>query len=149
MKENIKNASRIGLLFGVILSFTILFGLTTTLSEIVGDLFSLPSKARAGNTGGLMVIFALMAFWAGSQASKHDRSDWKPVLTAGLFTGLAMALLVGLFTFLIGTMDAAGVDIRDYLEQINRQTTQFLLYGRGVWAGTLITFAILFIFGAI
>ena len=40
MNENIKQASRNGLLFGIILCFVILFGLTTTLSEILGDLFT-------------------------------------------------------------------------------------------------------------
>ncbi len=149
MKENIKQASRIGSLFGIILCFTILFGLTTTLSDIVGDLFNLPSNARAGNTGGLMMTFALMSFWAGSRAAAFDRSGWKPALTAGIFSGLVLGLIVSVFTFLIGTLDAAGTNIRDYLVQINRQSTEFLLYGQDLLTGTLITFGILLVFGAL
>ena len=83
MKENIKQASRTGLLFAVILGFFILFGLTTTLSEILGDLIGLNSNSRTGNTGGLMLIFALMALWAGSKAAAFDKSSWKTTLVSG------------------------------------------------------------------
>ena len=63
MKDQIKQSSRSGLLFGVVIFFLILFGLTTTLSEIFGGLFNLSSNARSGNTGGLMLFFAITSLW--------------------------------------------------------------------------------------
>lgn len=149
MNENIKQASRNGFLFSIILSFVILFGLTTTLSEILGDLFRLSTNSRTGNTGGLMLIFALTAMWAGSKAAAYDKSSWKSTLVAGLITGLVTGLIVSAFTFLVGTLDAAGVEMRDYLVQLNKQSIVFLLYGRSLWVGTLITFGILLIFSAL
>ena len=146
MKENIKQASRIGALFGVVLGFVILFGLTTTLSEILGDLFRLNSNSRTGNTGGLMLIFSLIALWAGSKAAAFDKSNWKTTLVSGLMTGVVLGLIVSAFTFLVGSLDAANVEMRDYLVQLNKQTIVFLLYGRTLWTGTIITFGIMLVF---
>ena len=111
MNENVKQASRNGFLFGLIFSFIILFGLTTTLSEIVGDLFSLNSNSRTGNTGGLMLIFALVGLWAGSKAAAFDKSTWKSSLVSGVMTGLVFSVIVSAFTLLVGTLDAAGVEM--------------------------------------
>ena len=58
-----------------------------------------------------------------------------------------MGVMVAAFTFLIGTLDAADVEMRDYLVQLNRQAILFLLYGRSLWTGTIISFSILFVFG--
>jgi ABC-type branched-subunit amino acid transport system permease subunit len=147
MKENIKQSIRIGLLFGVILCLVILTGLTTTLSEILGDFLSLNANSRTGNTGGLMVLFALLALWAGSRAASFDKSSWKSTLVSGLMVGLFMGAIVGAFTYLVGSLDAANVEMRDYLVQLNRQAILFLLYGRSILTGTLISFGILFVFG--
>jgi len=147
MKENIKQGSRSGLIFGIILIFIILFGLTTTLSDIFGDFFGLNSNSRTGNTGGLMMIFALVALWAGSQAASFDKSNWKSTLISGASIGLVLGVIIGVFTFLVGFLDAANVEMRDYLVQLNRQSIQFLLYGRSLWTGTLISFGIFLVFG--
>ena len=146
MKENIKQASRIGLIFGIVLSFIILFGLTTTLSDIIGDFFGLNSNSRTGNTGGLMLLFGIIAVWTGSRAASFDKTNWKSALISGVSVGLPMSLIVGVFTFLIGTLDAANIEMRDYLIQLNRQNIQFLLYGRSLWTGTLISIGILLVF---
>ena len=149
MKDNIKQASQIGLIFGIVLSFIILFGLTTTLSDIIGDFFGLNSNSRTGNTGGLMILFALMAVWAGSRAAAYDKTSWKSALVSGVSVGVPMGIIVGVFTFLIGSLNAANIEMRDYLIQLNRQNIQFLLYGRSLWTGTLISFGILLGFGAL
>ena len=143
MKENIKQGSRSGMVFGIVLIFIILFGLTTTLSDIFGDFFGLNSNSRTGNTGGLMLLFAIIALWAGSRAASFDKTNWKSTLISGASVGLVMGVFVGVFTFLVGTLDAANIEMRDYLVQLNRQSIQFLLYGRSVWVGALISFGIL------
>ncbi|MCJ7718262.1 MAG: hypothetical protein MUO54_17315, partial [Anaerolineales bacterium] len=84
MKDLIKKGSRSGLIFGVVIFFLILFGLTTTLSDILGGFFNLNSNAVAGNTGGLMLFFALMSLWAGSRAADSVKTDWKSSLVSGV-----------------------------------------------------------------
>lgn len=143
MKENIKQGSRSGMVFGIVLIFIILFGLTTTLSDIFGDFFGLNSNSRTGNTGGLMLLFAIIALWAGSRAASFDKTNWKSTLISGISVGLVMGVFVGVFTFLVGTLDGANIEMRDYLVQLNRQSIQFLLYGRSIWVGALISFGIL------
>ena len=102
MKKLIKQGSQTGLIFGIVLIFLILFGLTTTLSEIVGDFLKLNSNASASNTGGLMVLFALAGLWAGSRVDDAEKSDLKSALVFGISAGIVIGLFIGVFTLLIG-----------------------------------------------
>ena len=147
MKELIKNGSRMGMIFGVVLIFIILFGFTTVGADILGGMFNLPSNSRAGNIGGLMIFFGLLALWAGSRAAAADKSNWKPAAIAGASAGISSGLIVGAFTCLVGLLDAADIEIRDYFVQLSRPQVQFLLYGRGALPGGLITIGIFLIFG--
>jgi ABC-type branched-subunit amino acid transport system permease subunit len=149
MKDLIKQNGRLGVIFGVVILFSMLFGLTTLLSEILGGLFNLGSKVSTGNTGGLMLLFGLLAIWAGSQAAETDKTNWKPALVSGASVGLIVGLIAGTFTYLVGTLDAADVDIRNYLVELSRPNIQFLLYGRGILIGSLITFGIFLVFGVL
>lgn len=147
MKDKIKQSGKLGFIFGIVILFLMLFGLTTTLADILGDFFNLNSNARTGNTSGLMVLFALLSLWAGYRAAASDKSNLKSVLISGATAGLIIGLMVGAFTLLVGFLDAADVEMRDYLAQLSRQNIQFLVYGRSVAAGVLITFGIYQIFG--
>jgi ABC-type branched-subunit amino acid transport system permease subunit len=147
MIDLIKKGSRSGFIFGIVLIFLMLFGLTTTLSDIIGGIFNLGSNARAGNTGGLMLIFALLSLWAGYRAADEYKSDWKSSLISGASVGLVIGLLCGIFIFIVGSLDAADVEMRNYLVELNRPNVQFLLYGRDILTGVLITFGIFLVFG--
>jgi len=91
MKDLIKQGLRLGVVFGIVIIFLILFGLTTTLSNILGDFINLDSSIRTGNPGGLMILFALLSLWAGSSASASDRSNWK----SALVSGVTVSLIIG------------------------------------------------------
>lgn len=149
MNDQYKKSANSGLVFGVVIIFLMLFGLTATLADILGGIVDLPSNARAGNTGGLMVFFALLGLWAGSRAAAPDRSDLKKVLISGLITGLVIGLILGIFTFFVGYLDGADVEMRKYFAQLDRPSVQFLLYGRTLVAGALITAAIFLLFGTL
>ena len=120
MKDLIKQGNRSGLIIGVVLVFLILFGLTITLSEIVGDFLNLSSNTRTGNTAGLMVFFILLALWSGTRVSDNQKSNLKNSLVFGLSSGLVTGLIVSAFILLIGSLDAADVEMRDYLVQLNK-----------------------------
>jgi len=149
MNDQIKQSANSGLIFGVVILFLMLFGLTATLSDILGNIFSLPSNARTGNTGGLMLLFALLGLWAGSRATGSTKDDWKHVILMGLISGLVIGLLSGIFTYFIGRMDGADVEMRRYFAQLDRPSVQFLLYGRSVLVGSLITLGIFLVFGGL
>jgi ABC-type branched-subunit amino acid transport system permease subunit len=149
MNDYIKKSARSGLIFGVVLIFLMLFGLTTTLSDIVGDLFSLPSNSRVGNTGGLMVLFVLLSMWSGSVAAGDKKSDLRAVLISSAVSGLLIGLVLGLFTYLVGSLDAVDVEMRTYFAQLDRPSVQFLLYGRSVLSGALITLGLFLVFNVL
>ena len=142
MRELIKKGSQMGWIVSIVLFFLILFGLTTTLSEILGDMFKLSSNSRVGNTGGLMIFFGLLGLWAGLKAAAEDKTNWKSALISGVSAGLVIGLVIGAFIFLVGFLDAADVEMRDYFVQFSRPAVQFLLYGQGILTGPLITFGI-------
>ena len=147
MKDLIKQGSRLGLIFGIVIIFLILFGLTTTLSDILGEFVNLESSTRTGNPGGLMIFFAILGLWAGSKASAADRSNWKSALVSGVSASLVIGLLVAGLVLLVGILDNADVQMRDYLAQLDHLSVQFLLFGRDLTAGVLITFGLFFLFG--
>lgn len=147
MNDQYKKSASSGLVFGVVIIFLMLFGLTATLADILGGFVNLPTNARAGNTGGLMVLFALLGLWAGSRAAAPDRAHLNKALISGLISGLVIGLLLGIFTYLVGFMDSVDVEMRQYFAQLDRPSVQFLLYGRPLLTGTLITAAIFTIFG--
>lgn len=149
MNDQIKKSANSGLVFGVVILFLILFGLTTMLSDILGGIVNLPSNSRVGNTGGLMLLFALLGLWAGSRAAGSDRKNWQKVLLLGLVSGLVIGLLLGLFTYFIGALDSADVEMRTYFAELDRPSVQFLIYGRSVLVGSLITFGIFLVFGGL
>ncbi len=135
------------MIIGVVIIFLILFGLTTTLADIIGDFFKLGTKARAGNTGGLMALFALISLWSGSRAAAENKSNLKSVLVNGATAGLIIGIMVAGFILLVGSLDAAEVDMRSYLDQLSRQNIEFLIYGRNLAVGASISFGIYLIFG--
>lgn len=147
MKDQLKNASRIGLTFGVVTIFFILIGLTVTVSEIIGDILNADSLTRAGNTTGLLVFFGLLGLWCGSLAAKMSKENWKTALITGLVSGLIAGLLTGGMTFLVGTLDAADVDIRTYFAQLSRPAIQLLTYGKTPLVGAILNTVIFTIAG--
>jgi len=149
MKDLIKQSSRSGLIYGVVIFFLMLSGLTTTLSEILAGIFYLPSSIGAGNIGGLILLFTFISLWAGSQQAKPNKTDWKPSLVSGLSIGLIIGLIVAISTYLFGVLDGADVEMRDYLVQLSRPNISFLLYGQSVLVGSLITFGIFLLFGGL
>ncbi|HDD62589.1 MAG TPA: leucine/isoleucine/valine transporter permease subunit [Chloroflexi bacterium] len=147
MKDLIKQGLRLGSIFGVVIIFLILFGLTSTLSDILGEFVNLESRTRTGNPGGLIILFAILSLWAGSMATASDRSNWKPALVSGVSVSLIIALLISGFILLVGFLDSLDVAMRDYLAQLDHLSIQFLLYGRDLTTGVLLTFGIFFLFG--
>ncbi len=147
MKDLIKQGSRLGLIFGVVIIFLILFGLTTTLSDILGEFVNIESRTRTGNPAGLMIFFAILSLWAGSKSTSADRSNFKSALISGVSVSLIIALIISALILLVGYLDSIDVSMRDYLAQLDHLSVSFLLYGRELAAGVLITFGIFFVFG--
>lgn len=143
MKENLKNSSRTGLVFGVILIFIILIGFTVTVSNIFGNMLNIKSRTTVGNAPGLMFFFAVIGLWVGLRSSRVTKETLWPSLLNGAAAGMVMGVMVSLFSFFLGKMDAAGVEMRDYFVQLSRPPVQLLIYRLSPLAGSLVTFGLI------
>ncbi len=149
MKDQLKNSSRIGLIFGVVTFFLILIGLTVTASDIVGNTLGFDTRTRVGNAPGLIVFYGLLGVWAGFQAAKDAREEWQPALMAGGLANLVYGVLIGLLVYLLGSLDAADVDMRTYFVQLSRPNVRLLIYGRSPLAGVFITLITILVAGVL
>lgn len=139
MKEIVLDNTRKGLIFSVVMVFLILIGFTTTLSEIFGNFLGLGSATMIGNTGGLMIVLVLIGVWSGLQSDEEHELKTNSYLLGGLAAGATVGLITGLFIFLIGSLDAADVNMRDYFVQLARPSVELVQFGRGPLSGALIT----------
>jgi ABC-type branched-subunit amino acid transport system permease subunit len=149
MKPQLKNAARVGLTFGVVNIFIILIGLTITVSEIIGDMLNADSLTRSGNTTGLLIFFGLLGLWCGSLAARGSREKWQPAVINGLVAGFVVGLFTAAMAYLLGTLDAAEVDLRTYFAELSRPAIQLLLYGQTIVIGALINLAVFTISGVL
>ncbi len=147
MKDQLKNSSRIGLVFGAVTIFFILIGLTVTTSEIIGNTLGLDTHTRVGNATGLIVFYGLLGLWSGSKAAKGANKKWQMALLAGGLANLVYAVLISLSVYLVGSLDAADIEMRTYFVQLSRPNVRLLLYGRNPLAGVLITLITILVAG--
>jgi len=137
MLELVREKSRTGLIFGFVMIFIILIGLTTTVSNILGSFVDLDSATMIGNTGGLTLFFILVSVWLGYRAAAEDLEEMGPALMGALAASAVLGLLVSAFIYLVGFLDAADVEIRDYFVQLARPSVNLLLYGWDPLPGSL------------
>ena len=128
-----------GLITGIINLFIILLGLTTLFGEMVQNWFELESP-----TLGAWILLSLVALWAGGTAARAvvEKSKAGAVL-AGLVTGAAHGLLIGICLYIIGTLITGGAELRDWLYQLNEQAVEMLGFGQSPANAALMGFGLL------
>jgi branched-chain amino acid transport system permease protein len=83
----------------------------------------------------------------GAYAARTSKDTWKNAAISGLGAGIASGILVGGFSFLLGVLDAAGIEFREYFVQFSRPNIKLLLYGQDPLIGALISFLLFTISG--
>lgn len=147
MSDIVRNGLRAGVVFGVIVLFLILVGFTVPMSDIIGDFLGLDTDLLFGNAGGLLIFFAIIGLIAGAYASRDNRETWKEAGLVGLVEGVTLGVIVGITAALLGILDDAGVEFREYFVQLSRPNIKLLLYGQEPLIGGLINFLIFSISG--
>ena len=143
------NALRTGLIFGFVLIFFLLIGLTNTISELIGDIFNFDSGSRVGNIPGLIILFILIGLWAGSSSIRNEKGKLLDSVLYGGLSGLVIGLIIGIFSLLLGFLDQAGVDLRKYFVELSRPAIQFLLLGNEIIIGAILNVIIFSLSGAL
>lgn len=137
MNETFKNALVSGIAFGAVIIITSLIGLTVTISEILQDFLNIESPEGTYYVG-LAIYIGLLGLWAGMRGARPTEPDtWGKVLVAGLVSGLVAGVLVGIYAFIIGTLAARGVNMREYLAQLSPDAVDQFLFGNTPQVGAL------------
>jgi branched-chain amino acid transport system permease protein len=131
---DLRASLRDGLIAGIINVFLILLGLTTLIGEMVQSWFKLESP-----TLGAWLLLLLVTVGAGVRAARLElkRPGWA-ALVAGLISGVAHGLLIGISLFITGTLIAGGAQLRQWLYQLNEQAVQMLTFGTSPAVAALI-----------
>jgi len=136
-----KNQSgiRAGLLTGAVNIFAILLGLTGLAGSLVMGWLGFSSQVL-----GVWLLLVLVAAWGGAMAVRDSkRASWKGALSKGLGAGGVHALLIALFILLLGTLIAAGTDVRKWLVQLLPEAVDLLTFGLSPVMAAIVAFVIL------
>lgn len=130
MNNHIRTGMRAGMIFAVITIFLILIGFEITATRLIGGRVGNNATPEALNTVNLMIFFGFLGLFAGASAGRRrDLDTWTGVFQSGLAGGVVYGVIMALFTMLIGSIHAQGIDMRKYLAQLAPNDINFYLFG--------------------
>jgi ABC-type branched-subunit amino acid transport system permease subunit len=143
MRTVFRNSFLSATIFGSVIIMSSLIGLIGTLTTVIADLlYDRPDSQQILISE--LILIVLLGIWAGAHGAKPTKPDtWRNALSGGLIAGLLAGILVGAYAWLIGTIDAAGVNMRTYLPQMSPQSIELFLFGRDPITAFLIYVGIL------
>ncbi len=151
MPNYIRNGLRSGFVFGIVIIFLILIGFTRVANELLAPLVKGTSQLPMG----FILFMALLGLWAGASAAKRSPvlmgmpdtyQKWNAIIS-GLIAGIIGGAFVGLFIFVLGSIQTKGMDMRVYLAQLSPDAIKMLTLGRVAWAGAFSIWLIFVITG--
>lgn len=147
MNEILRNGIRSGIIIGVIIIFFVLIGFTVPMSEIFGNLVNIETELASGNYLGLVIFFGLIGLGGGLVAARGCGDTLGSASLSGLFSGAMAGILTGSLAILLGTLNTAEIDLREYFAQLSPQNIDLFLYGQDTLTGALYNFLLMLISG--
>jgi branched-chain amino acid transport system permease protein len=136
---NIRSIIRDGLVAGIVNIFIVLLGVTSLVGGIMIERLKLTSPEP-----GAWVVLLLVALAGGMTAARRALcKSWKEALITGLVAGVPHGLLMGMFTWIVGSLAAAGVEMFRYLLQLSPEAVELLTLGRPPLVAAVVMFAAL------
>ena len=130
MNNHIHTGMRAGMIFAVVTIFLILIGFEITATRLIGGIAN-NAGSQGLNPANLLIFFGFMGLFAGAFAGRQrDPDTWSGVFQSGLAGGSAYGLTMAIFTLLIGSIHAQGIDMRKYLSALAPTDMDFYLFGR-------------------
>jgi ABC-type branched-subunit amino acid transport system permease subunit len=136
MSNLIRQALQRGIVFGILTAFLFLVGFTGTAANIFGDLLRNENAGRFLTLTpamlDMLIFLGLIGLWAGSAGASGEAADAVVPVRAAVFgggsAGLMHGLIVGGLAWLVGTLNAGGVQMSGYLaELLPAAIKQFLI----------------------
>jgi ABC-type branched-subunit amino acid transport system permease subunit len=155
MNKQLRHASNIGLIFGIITIFIFLIGFTGVAADLVGGILhnktSGPFLGIQTQTIDMLIFIGLIGLWAGAVGARKpaDRQDdpWSIAGLSGLVTGLAHGFLVAVLALLVGILTQNGVAISKYLSSVLPVDVKQFLAGSSPIGGAILHFVLLTVTG--
>jgi branched-chain amino acid transport system permease protein len=123
MNAHIRTGLRTGLIYGIILVFLVLIGFQAMIADLLGSLLhNTAVQTTSGFTPAMlnmMIFFGLIGLWAGASGAKPIKTTNRlSSLIGGLLAGAAAGFMLGLLAIILGSLDAAGINLSAYLAQL-------------------------------
>lgn len=129
MNDHIRTGLRAGITFAVVTIFLILIGFEITATRLIGGIVGNNANTTALNTVNLLIFFGFLGLFAGATAGKRrDQDTWSGIIQSGLAGGTMYGASMALFTLLIGSIHAQGIDMRKYLAALAPTEIDFYLF---------------------
>ena len=141
-KTSLQTAVSGGVVFGVVILFLALIGFlviaATLVQKMSGNPVGITSMPKAWS---LLVFLGFLGIWNGwraTPAEEHGEAFTlsqriKNALAAGGVTGLMLLV----YAFVVGTINAQGIDMREYLSMMSADSVEFFLFGQSALVGGL------------
>lgn len=141
MNNHIRTGIRAGAIFAVVTIFLNLIGFEITATRLIGGIGGSNASPATLSTVNLLIFFGFLGLFAGVTAGKRrDPDTWSGITLSGLAGGAAYGVLMALYTLLIGSIHAQGIDMRKYLAALAPNEIDFYLFGSAPLNAALIYF---------
>ena len=130
---------RAGLLTGVINVFFVLLGLTGLMGKIMIERLGLSSPEPGA--WGLLLAVALVSGMV--VARRVESKSWGETVVTGLLAGVPHGLVMAAFTWLVGSLVGAGVELFRWLVQLSAEAVHLLTLGRSPLVAAVVMFVAL------
>jgi branched-chain amino acid transport system permease protein len=141
-KQSLQKALTSGVVFGIIVIFLALIGFTVVLSGLIQKVFGQPlGIGQMPSMFSFLIFLGFLGIWNGWRAARQDHHETLTVKVVSLRTlmaGLAAGALVMVYSLVVGSIDAKGVDMRVYLSLLSSESIKFFLFNQSVLVGSII-----------
>lgn len=132
MSKTIRSGIRAGSSLAIIMIFLSLIGFLVSASTMIGSILGNTANnvdITVIPTLNLMISIAILGILGGVSAARSENADtWSEVALAGAVAGLISGAAFGAFNLLLGSLNANGVDLRDYLPQVAPKVIDFYMF---------------------
>ncbi len=127
------NAIKTGIMAGVILIFSEMINLSSTMAIILEKLLTGAKSVKVVNPAYLASVIALIVFFVAFSYTRKIRKNGRQssvlnCILCGLIIGIVSGLLISLLNVILGTFLENGKDVRGYLEALSPDTIRSFLF---------------------
>ena len=140
---NVRSIFREGILTGIINTFVVLLGLTGLVGGIMIERLDLSSP----EPGAWVVLLGVALLGGVVTARRVESKSWRETIVTGLLAGGSHGLVMAMFTWLLGSLADAGVEMFRWLAQLPPEAVHLLTLGRSPLVAAVVMFVALTVAG--